>query len=48
MGMSQEKNCAKYHHVLNRAVRSEQEASEVLLLLLLKTFVKNDEHRPLE
>ncbi len=43
MGMSQEKNYAKYHHVLNRAVWSGQEASEVLLRLLLKTFVKNDE-----
>ncbi len=43
MGLSQEKNYAKYHHVLNRAVWSGQEASEVLLRLLLKTFAKRDE-----
>lgn len=43
MGMGQEKNYAKYHHVLNRAVWSGQEASGVLLRLLLKTFAKRDE-----
>jgi hypothetical protein len=43
MGLSQETKYTKYHHVLNRAVWSGQEASEVLLRLLLKTFAKNDE-----
>lgn len=43
MGLGQEKNYAKYHHVLNRAVWSGQEARAVLLPLLLKTFAMNDE-----
>lgn len=43
MGLSQVKNYAKYHHVLNRAVWSGQEASERLLRLLLKTFAKRGE-----
>lgn len=43
MGLGQEKNYAKYHHVLNRAVWSGQEASAVLLHLLLKTFAIKDE-----
>jgi len=43
MGLGQEKNYAKYHHVLNRAVWSGQEASRVLLRLLLKTFAKKGE-----
>ena len=43
MGLDQEKNYAKYHHVLNRAVWSGQEASAVLLRLLLKTFAVKGE-----
>lgn len=43
MGLSQEKHYSKYHHVLNRAVWSGQEASAVLLRLLLKTFARENE-----
>ena len=43
MGLGQEKNYAKYHHVLNRAVWSGQEASAVLLRLLLKTLAAKGE-----
>jgi hypothetical protein len=38
MGLSQERNYAQYHHVLNRAVWSSLAASAVLLQVLLKTF----------
>jgi hypothetical protein len=38
MGLSQERNDAKYHHVLSRAVWSGLEVSAILLRLLLKTF----------
>jgi hypothetical protein len=38
MGLSQERNYAKYHHVLSRAVWSGLEVSAILLRLLLKTF----------
>ena len=38
MGMSDDRNYAKYHQVLSRAVWSGLEASAVLLRLLLKTF----------
>jgi len=40
MGLSQERNYAKYHHVLSRAVWSGLEVSAILLRLLLKTFDK--------
>jgi len=38
MGLSQERNYAKYHHVLSRASWSGLEVSQILLRLLLKTF----------
>lgn len=38
MGLSQERNYAKYHQVLSRAVWSGLEVSVILLRLLLKTF----------
>src|SRR5260221_4327715 len=38
MGLSQERNYAKYHQVLSRAVWSGLEVSGILLRLLLKTF----------
>src|SRR5579872_6132091 len=38
MGLSQERNYAKYHHVLSRAVWSGLEVSSILLRLLLKHF----------
>ena len=38
MGLSQERNYAKYHHVLSRAVWSGLEISRILLRLLIKTF----------
>ncbi len=38
MGLSQDRNYAKYHHVLSRAVWSGLEVSAILLRLLLKTF----------
>jgi hypothetical protein len=38
MGQSQERNYAKYHQVLSRAVWSGLEVSAILLRLLLKTF----------
>ena len=38
MGLSDEKNFSKYHHVLNRAVWSSLEISQALLSLLLNTF----------
>ena len=38
MGLSHDRNYAKYHHVLSRAVWSGLEASAVLLRLLLKAF----------
>ncbi len=38
MGLSQERNWAKYHHVLSRAVWSGLEVSAILLRLVLKTF----------
>jgi len=38
MGLSQERNYAKYHQVLSRAVWSGLEVSAILLRLLLKTF----------
>src|SRR5713226_2493024 len=44
MGLSDDRNYAKYHHVLSRAVWSGLEASAVLLRLLLKAF---DRGRPL-
>ena len=42
MGLGQEKRFHRYHRVLNRAVWSSQEASSVLLKLLVKTFVTDD------
>lgn len=42
MGLRQEPNYAKYHHVLNRAVWSGLTASRILLRLLLKTFALPD------
>ena len=38
MGLSQERNYAKYHHVLSRAAWSGLEVSAILLRLLVKTF----------
>ena len=38
MGLSQERNYAKYHQVLSRAVWSGLAVSAILLRLLLKTF----------
>src|SRR5258707_15554291 len=38
MGLSQERNYAKYHQVLSRAVWSGLEVSGILLRLLLKSF----------
>jgi len=38
MGLSQERNYAKYHQVLSRSVWSGLEVSGILLRLLLKTF----------
>src|SRR5882724_6588734 len=38
MGLSQERNYAKYHQVLSRAVWSGLEVSAIMLRLLLKTF----------
>jgi hypothetical protein len=38
MGLSQERNYAKYHQVLSRATWSGLEVSAILLRLLLKTF----------
>src|SRR5260370_30120546 len=38
MGLSQERNYAKYHQVLSRAVWAGLEVSAILLRLLLKTF----------
>jgi len=38
MGLSNERNYAMYHHVLNRAVWSGLSGSAILLRLLLKTF----------
>jgi len=38
MGLSQERNYAKYHQVLSRAVWSGLEVSAILLRMLLKTF----------
>ena len=38
MGLSQSPNYAQYHQVLNRAVWSRRDASEVLLRMLLKAF----------
>jgi hypothetical protein len=38
MGLAQDRNYAKYHHVLSRAIWSGLEVSGILLRLLLKTF----------
>jgi hypothetical protein len=38
MGLSQDRNYAKYHHVLSRAAWSGLEVSVILLRLLVKTF----------
>ncbi len=38
MGMSQERNYAKYHQVLSRAVWSGLEVSAILLRVMVKTF----------
>jgi len=38
MGLKDDGNYAKYHHVLNRAVWSSLEVAQQLLLLLIKTF----------
>jgi hypothetical protein len=39
MGLGQTKQFQRYHRVLNRAVWSGREASCVLLVLLVRTFV---------
>lgn len=38
MGLKDDGNFAKYHHVLNRAVWSPLEVAQALLLLLIRTF----------
>ena len=38
MGLKDDGNYAKYHHVLNRAVWSSLEVAQVLLLLLIRAF----------
>lgn len=38
VGLSQESSFAKYHHVLNRAVWSSRQMSQILLMLLLTVF----------
>jgi len=43
MGLSESAKYAQYHQVLNRAVWSGQEASVVLLRMLLKTFAQAGE-----
>lgn len=43
MGLKDDGNFAKYHHVLNRAVWSPLELAQALLLLLIKTFCSPDE-----
>ncbi len=43
MGLSEEGKFAQYHQVLNRAVWSSLAASRVLLSLILKVFVAEDE-----
>jgi len=40
MGLSQERHFQNYHRVLNRAIWSSLALSEVLLRLLLKTFLQ--------
>jgi hypothetical protein len=42
MGLSQERNYAKYHHVLSRAVWSGLEMSAILLRVLLKAFDRGE------
>jgi hypothetical protein len=42
MGLSESQQFAQYHQVLNRAVWSPLELAQVLLKLLLKTFVPNE------
>lgn len=43
MGLHQDKNWAKYHHVLNRAKWSGIEVAQILLKLLVRHFVAADE-----
>ncbi len=43
MGLSEDKNFAKYHHVLNRAVWSSLEVAQVLLSMLLSYLDEGDE-----
>lgn len=43
MGLSQERNYAKYHQVLSRATWSGLEVSLILLRLLLKAFAVSGE-----
>ncbi len=43
MGLKDDSNFAKYHHVLNRAVWSPLELAQALLLLLIRTFCSPDE-----
>jgi hypothetical protein len=43
MGLGQDRNYAKYHHVLSRAMWSGLEASEILLRLLLKAFSSGED-----
>lgn len=42
MGLSESRRFAQYHQVLNRAVWSPLELAQVLLKLLVKTFVPNE------
>ena len=42
MGRSDQSDYARYHEVLNRAVRSPREAARILLLLLLRHLDRGD------
>ena len=42
MGLSGDRNYARYHHVLNRAAWSPLQVSQVLLRLLLQQLDRND------
>jgi hypothetical protein len=46
MGLSDERQFSKYHHVLNRAVWSQHRVAELLLALLM-SYLDGDEQQPL-
>jgi hypothetical protein len=45
MGLSDEQHFENYHRVLSRAVWSSLEASRILLMLLVNTFVPVESHK---